>query len=510
MKKRTFLKSLLLLVASISFASAVEDESGFKPLFNGHDLSGWDGDPQHWSVRDGTIMGQTTAENPAKGNTFLIWRDGTVDDFEIRFSYKIVPGDDKGFGNSGVQYRSKDFGNWVVGGYQADFEAGNTYSGILYEERMRGILAERGQKVTIGEDGKKEVTGSFGKSEDIQAAIKKEDWNDYEIRAQGNHLTHIINGKTTIDVIDNEAKARSFTGILALQLHAGPPMTVQFKNLRMKRTRLTDNKKKILLVAGHPSHGPGDHEFNAGVQLLYKCLAAQPNVVPGFSLNGWPKDPTAFDNADSILFFMDGGGGHPVVQADHLKQLDALAKNGVGLAFAHYAVEVPKDKGGPELLNWIGGYYEDRVSTNPHWVAEIKSLPEHPITRGVMPFAVNDEWYYNIHFRPDMQGVTSILVAKPTDETRKGASSSPRGPYPHIVAASGRDEVLSWVVERPDGGRGFGFTGAHFHKNWGNENFRKLFLNAMLWTAKAEVPANGVECSVSPEELTKNLDPKGK
>jgi len=272
-------------------------------------------------------------------------------------------------------------------------------------------------------------------------------------------------------------------------------------------TRAAD--KKIVLIAGRPSHGPGDHEFNAGVQLLNKCLQNQPGVTSTFYLNGWPQDAHAFDGADTILFFMDGGRGHPIIQDDHLKIIGDLMNKGVGLACVHYAVEVPKDKGGPEFLAWIGGYYEDRFSTNPHWVADIKSLPNHPITRGVKPFAVKDEWYYNMRFRPEMKGVTPILVAKPDDDTRQGKSSSPRGPYPHIVADSGREEVLAWAVERPDGGRGFGFTGAHNHVNWGNDNFRKLVLNALLWTAKAEVPANGVQCVVTDEDLKQNLDPKG-
>jgi type 1 glutamine amidotransferase len=183
---------------------------------------------------------------------------------------------------------------------------------------------------------------------------------------------------------------------------------------------------------------------------------------------------------------------------------------GVGLVCLHYAVEVPKDRGGPEFLDWIGGYYESGFSTNPHWVADIKSLPDHPITRGVKPFAVRDEWYYNIRFRPEMKGVVPILVANPNDEARGGATASPRGPHPQIVAAKGRDEVLAWAVERPDGGRGFGFTGAHTHKNWGDENFRKLVLNGILWTAKLDVPSEGTPSSVTPEELTKNLDPKGR
>src|SRR5438552_744888 len=181
-------------------------EKGFKSIFNGKDLAGWDGNPKLWSVRDGAITGQTTTENPAKGNTFLIWTNGTVNDFELRCSFTIVPGDDKGFANSGIQYRSKilDPNNWVVGGYQADMEAGPTYTGILYEERMtRGIMAARGEKVVWNKECKKEVVGSLGTSDELQAAIKQRDWNDYLVIAKGNHLQHFINGKQFVDVIDD-------------------------------------------------------------------------------------------------------------------------------------------------------------------------------------------------------------------------------------------------------------------------------------------------------------------
>jgi hypothetical protein len=477
-----------------------DTESGFKNLFNGKDLSDWDGNPRFWSVKDGTINGQTTADSPLKANTFLIWRGGTVEDFELRFSYRIVGG------NSGVQYRSKDLGNWVVGGYQADLEAGKTYTGILYEERGRGILAQRGQKTVVEGNGKVTVVGSVGNSDEIQAAIKSEDWNEYVVVAQGNHFIHRINGRVTVDVTDNQEEKRATSGILALQLHAGEPMRIQFKNLLLKP--LNEHNKKIVLIAGKPSHGPGAHEFNAGTLLLKKCLDRVPSVTTSFHANGWPPDPTAFDKADSILLYMDGGDNHPVIQDDHLKIIGDLMKKGVGLVCVHYAVEVPKDKGGPEFLSWIGGYYETKFSTNPVWEADIKSLPSHPVTRGVKPFSLRDEWYFNIRFRPNMEGIVPILVAKPSDETRQGSNSSPRGPYPHIVAAKGRDEVLAWATERPDGGRGFGFTGAHFHKNWGNENFRKLVLNALVWTAKIEVPAEGVMSIVTEEELQMNLDVK--
>ena len=265
---------------------------------------------------------------------------------------------------------------------------------------------------------------------------------------------------------------------------------------------------KIVLIAGRPSHPKGAHEFNAGMKLLTKCLSEVPGVKPVFVAGGWPKDETVFEDAKAIIFFMDGGGGHPIIQEDHLAKIGKLMDQGVGLACMHYGVEVPTAKGGQEFLDWIGGYYEDRFSTNPHWTAEIKDLPNHPITRGVKPFAVEDEWYYNIHFRPEMKGVTPILIAKPSDETRLGKSASPRGPYNHIVAANGRDEILAWAVERPDGGRGFGFTGGHFHKNWGNDDFRTLVLNAIVWTAKLDIPADGIKSTVSADELTQNLDPK--
>jgi len=218
-------------------SSAGQAEPGFETIFNGKDLTGWDGNPKLWSVKEGAITGQTTAENPAKGNTFLIWTKGTVADFELRCSFKLVPGDAKGFANSGIQYRSKvvDPANWVVGGYQADMEAGATYTGILYEERFRGIMATRGEKVVWDKDCKKQVVGSVGNADEIEASLKKGDWNDYVIIAQGNHLQQFINGKQTVDVTDDCEAKRAMSGILALQLHAGSPMMAQFKNIRIKK-----------------------------------------------------------------------------------------------------------------------------------------------------------------------------------------------------------------------------------------------------------------------------------
>jgi len=224
-----------VLLTSLAHAVAAESEAGFQQIFNGKDLSGWDGDANFWSVKDGAITGVTKTEPKLTHNTFLVYTGGDVSDFELRLSYRIVNG------NSGIQYRSKvlrrgQFGP-IVGGYQADFEAGKTYSGILYEEQGRGILAQRGQKTVIKDEGDKhkvEVVGSVGKSDDIQAGIKSEDWNDYVVIAKGNHLQHFINGMPTVDVIDENAAKAAKSGVLALQVHVGPPMTVSFKNIRLK------------------------------------------------------------------------------------------------------------------------------------------------------------------------------------------------------------------------------------------------------------------------------------
>lgn len=499
-----------LIVACQLAASGGETGDGFQSIFNGKDLSGWDGNPRFWSVQNGAITGRTAKDNPAQGNTFIIWRGGTVSDFELRLSYRIVPGSDQGFGNSGIQYRSKDFGNWSVGGYQADIEAGDRYSGILYEERMtRGIMAERGEKVVWTADGKKQVVGSVGDSKEIQAAIRKNDWNEYVVVAQGNHLVHKVNGHVTVDVTDNDPQKRAASGILALQLHAGPPMTVQFKDIQLKQ--LSANRK-IVLVAGPPSHGPGDHEHRAGCMYLAHCLRNVPGIQTVVVSNGWPSDLSVFDGAAAVAIYSDGGGGHPFIQGDRLKVIGDLVAKGVGLGCIHYAVEVPAEKGGKEFLSWIGGYFEMHWSVNPFWEAEFKTLPVHPVTRGVKPFKAHDEWYYHMRFPADMKGVTPILSALPPPETL----NRPDGPHsnnPHVrkaVLENKEPQHLMWVFERPDGGRGFGFTGGHAHKLWGGPDYRKVVLNALLWIAGVEVPADGVNCTASPDEFKQYLDRKGR
>jgi type 1 glutamine amidotransferase len=297
-------------------------------------------------------------------------------------------------------------------------------------------------------------------------------------------------------------------------------------------------KKSIVMIAGRPSHGPGEHEHNAGIQLLAKCLkqGLKDQVDVKVHLNGeWPG-AEELDNADTIVIYCDGGGGHVALQKDRLAQLEEEMKRGCGFVCLHYAVEpayerenwkeekgadgkpiIPagrrsKGKGAKEFLDWMGGYFEQYWSVNPHWLADFKEFPKHPITQGVKPFSANDEWYYHMRFRDSMRGVTPILSAVPTEDTTK------RGEGPHSGNPEQRKEVLedkkpqavAWAAEREGGGRGFGFTGGHFHRGWANNDQRKLVLNAIYWTAKGDVPQNGVESMVTADDMSANLDPKGK
>jgi hypothetical protein len=268
--------------------------------------------------------------------------------------------------------------------------------------------------------------------------------------------------------------------------------------------------KKLVMIAGIPSHGPGAHEFNAGTLLLAKCLKGFPGLETSVNLNGWPRSEKVFDGATAILIYADGGKGHPAIQDHRLEFLGALMKKGVGFMCAHFGVEVPKDKGGPEFQDWIGGYYEDKWSCNPIWRPEFNDFPKHPIANGLKPFSAEDEWYFNMRFRPRMENVTGILTAIPSDKVRDGPYVYPKGPYKHIQEAKGRAEHMMWAVERKDGGRGVGFTGGHFHNNWKNDNFRKAVLNALVWICKLDVPKDGVESTVSDEDIKQNLDPKPK
>lgn len=230
-------------VAADAPLSAPAETPDMKPIFNGKDLSGWDGDPRLWSVKDGAIHGETSPENPAKGNTFLIWKDGATKDFELRLSFRCSVTN-----NSGIQYRSKQFepkpneqNRWRLHGYQHEIRNENkmpNVSGFIYDEggkRKRICLA--GEKAVWSAEGTKTLEGTLITPEEFQKLMKIDQWNDVVIVAKGNHIQHFLNGRLILDFTDNDPQLALLDGVLGLQLHAGKPMWTEFKNIRIKELK---------------------------------------------------------------------------------------------------------------------------------------------------------------------------------------------------------------------------------------------------------------------------------
>ena len=264
---------------------------------------------------------------------------------------------------------------------------------------------------------------------------------------------------------------------------------------------------KVVFISGKPSHGRMKHEHRAGNMILAKALnesklAVETVVVPHY---GYPKDKSVFEGAASVVIFCTGHGGH--VLNPNLKEFDALMKKGVGVVMIHWATEAVKGEPGNKFLQWMGGFCDLNWSVNPHWTPTFKAI-KHPIWNGVKPFTVNDEWYYHMRFVDKLKGVTPILTDLPPPETlrrRDGARSG--NPAVRKAVANGESQHVAWAYEREDGGRGFGFTGGHEHKNWKHDDYRTLMLNAILWTAKVEIPKEGVPSTkLTDEDINANLD----
>jgi len=274
-----------MTIGILRMVAAGAAEEDFATIFNGKDLKGWDGDPRLWSVRDGAIRGETTKENPAKGNTFLIWRDGTLGDFELRLTFRIIA-----VGNSGVQIRSRDRGNWVVSGYQVEVAPLRSQMGLFYDERgQRKGLATAGQKVVIDAKGEKNV-GSLGDPKEIQNNYKENDWNDLVVIGRGKTLIQKINGVVFSELTDEQDGVSTTTGILALQIHAGPPMVVEFKDIRLKEM------KAAPAGASETSKSTGTDE---GAVLLFN----------GKDLTGW-KIQDVYDFEDHGKVYVQDGAIH--------------------------------------------------------------------------------------------------------------------------------------------------------------------------------------------------------
>jgi trehalose utilization protein len=269
-------------------------------------------------------------------------------------------------------------------------------------------------------------------------------------------------------------------------------------------------RAKIVFISGKPSHGRMQHERRAGNMILADALNnsglnVEAVLVPQA---GYPKDKSILEGAATVVIFCTGHRGH--VLKPHLDEFDSLMKKGTGVVMIHWATEAEKGKPGEKFLEWMGGFCDLDWSVNPHWKPRFEDFPDHPIANGVQSFSVNDEWYYHMRFVKDMQGVTPILTDLPPPETLKRPDGPRSGNFAvRKAVGSGIKQHVAWAYERPGGGRGFGFTGAHNHKSWQDDNFRKVVLNAILWTANVKVPKTGCPSKrPNDSQIQENIDEK--
>ena len=268
-------------------------------------------------------------------------------------------------------------------------------------------------------------------------------------------------------------------------------------------------RKKVIFIASLDSHPKGQHEYNGGITFLARKLKeAMPDIDTTVYHNGWPKDPQALQHANTVVLYSEGAQENIIIP--HFPEIENLMNKGAGLVMIHFALDVPKGRDADKLRDLVGGCFETDWSVNPFWTPEIKSLPQHPVTNGVKPFAVLDEWYYHLRFVQDRKNITPILQTLPPDSTL----NRPEGTHtnnPFVREAVLKDktpQIIAWAYERPAGGRAFGFTGGHTHANWRNDNFRMLVLNAIVWTAQSSIPKNGIQTKTPElEELDKLTKP---
>lgn len=240
----------------------------------------------------------------------------------------------------------------------------------------------------------------------------------------------------------------------------------------------------VLFLAGRDSHGEGEHEHRAGIERLDAALRqANGGISTTLVYGGWPSDESVFEGIDALVMYCDGGPFHPINR--NVALFNELVANNVGVVALHYCVETTKGSDSARaMLAATGGYFETGWSVNPHWVADYSALPEHSITAGVQPFSLLDEWYFNMRFTQNLKRIQPILRAIPPPATM-ARENGPHSGNDHVrqLVAAEIPQITAWAYERPGGGRGFGFTGGHFHANWDNDNMRTIVVNAIEWVA---------------------------
>ena len=378
----------------------------------------------------------------------------------------------------------------------------------------RGVPSVLSRKLRI-EDDKKTV---------LRVTVSHHPHGDWELRVKVNGKiisSKEVSSKTVSDEwLTHEVDLSPYAGKeINLQLENQPTdwrnewgywheIKVQAKPFTSLKKGSVSQNKKVVFISGKPSHGRMKHEHRAGNMILAKRLNEAGLPVEAVVLEdiGYPKDESVLEDASTIVIFCTGHGGH--VLNPKLKEFDALMKKGIGVIMIHWATEAVSGAPGDKFLEWMGGFCDLNWSVNPHWKPNFKPR-KHPIWNGVQPFSVDDEWYYHMRFVEDRTGLTPILSDVPSMETLKRPDGMRSGnPSVRKAVANGESQHVAWAYERPSGGRGFGFTGGHNHVSWQDDNYRKIMLNAILWTAGMEVPENGVD-SLSPDdaEIESNLDP---
>jgi type 1 glutamine amidotransferase len=258
---------------------------------------------------------------------------------------------------------------------------------------------------------------------------------------------------------------------------------------------------KIVLVAGTPSHPPGAHEYLATQAVLKGLLEQTPGVFVTIVRDNWPRNEAIFAGARTIVWYTDGAKNHPLLQPARADVIQSYIDKGTGFVALHYGLNLTKELG-ERMLPWLGGVFDPEISAGTgavKWTPVWKKMPVHPATRGVAPFAIDDEWYFNMRFVPGMKRVQPLVTGVPPEELRKTEDAKKH---------PGRAEVLAWAYDRPNGGRSFAITTPHTHEDWANADLRRLVVNAILWTAKLDVPKAGAKVALDPADLKKNLDDK--
>ena len=254
---------------------------------------------------------------------------------------------------------------------------------------------------------------------------------------------------------------------------------------------------KIILLASGPSSKAMAHEYFAGCALMLGWLKEQPGVWPVMARD-WPKNEKVLEGAKCVVYYGDGGGKQLFLEPARWAKLGKLLDAGCGLVLFHQAMDLQKGPQADQVEQWLGGVFIGDIGCRGHWDMDLKTTGEHPVLRGVKPFAApGDGWLYNMHFAA--KGMTPLIVGQVPDKSRTSADAK---------LHNGRDEVIAWAHQRPDGGRGFSFTGADLHKSWSYGSQRRLVVNGILWSAGLEVPKDGAKTSFAEADLHRNLDDK--